>query len=146
MGGRELTRKDFLSVAGAGATGAAVLGASLLASGCGTGRGARPNVILVIVDSLRKDHVGAYGNDWIKTPSLDALAGESLRFTRAYPDAMPTIPARRAIHTGMRTWPTRAPDHGWTPIPEEQRPRSRKSSRRRATVPFWSPTPTSSSR
>ena len=53
------------------------------------------NVVVVIIDSLRKDHVGAYGNDWIKTPSLDALAKESLRFTRAYPEAIPSIPARR---------------------------------------------------
>jgi arylsulfatase A-like enzyme len=78
------------------------------------------NVILVIVDSLRKDHVGAYGNDWVQTPSLDALSKESLRFTRAYPDAMPTIPARRAIHTGMRTFPVKAPDWGWRPIPAGQ--------------------------
>ena len=57
------------------------------------------------MDSLRKDHVGAYGNDKIKTPNLDALAKESLRFTRAYPESAPTICARRAIHTGLRTWP-----------------------------------------
>ncbi len=79
------------------------------------------NVILVIIDTLRKDHVGAYGNDWIKTPTLDAIAGESLLFTRAHPEAMPTIPARRAIHTGMRTWPTRPPHFGWRPIPSGQR-------------------------
>ncbi len=78
------------------------------------------NVVLVILDSLRKDHVGAYGNDWIKTPTLDALANESLLFTRAHPEAMPTIPARRAIHTGMRTWPTRPPYYGWRPIPSGQ--------------------------
>jgi arylsulfatase A-like enzyme len=83
----------------------------------------------VIIDSLRKDHVGAYGNDWIKTPNLDAVAKESLIFTRAYPDAMPTICARRAIHTGMRTFPfkdrpeqqRRVPVYGWFPILEEQR-------------------------
>src|SRR3712207_3823671 len=69
------------------------------------------NVILVILDSLRKDHVGAYGNDRIRTPNLDALAEESLRFTRAYPESIPTLPARRAIHTGLRTWPFR----DWTP-------------------------------
>ncbi|HVD34420.1 MAG TPA: sulfatase-like hydrolase/transferase, partial [Rubrobacter sp.] len=34
------------------------------------------NVILVILDSLRKDHIGVYGNDLIKTPNLDALAKE----------------------------------------------------------------------
>src|SRR3712207_6269887 len=78
------------------------------------------NVILVILDSLRKDHIGAYGNPWIKTPNLDALAQEGLRFTRAYPDAMPTIPARRAIHTGTRTFPLEPPAYGWTSIPEDQ--------------------------
>jgi hypothetical protein len=57
-----------------------------------------PNVILVIVDSLRRDHVGAYGNDWIHTPTLDALSEESLLFTRAQPEAMPTLPVRRAIY------------------------------------------------
>ena len=70
-------------------------------------RGSGTNVILVIVDSLRKDHVGAYGNGWIQTPNLDALAKESLRFTRAYPESLPTIGAQRAIHTWTRTWPFR---------------------------------------
>src|SRR3712207_5526244 len=83
-------------------------------------RAASDNVILVILDSLRKDHVGAYGSEQIKTPNLDALSKEGLRFTRAYPDAMPTIPARRAIHTGMRTFPVNAPDWGWRPIPAGQ--------------------------
>jgi arylsulfatase A-like enzyme len=132
----KLDRKEFLKAAGAGAS---LLGASTLAAAC-----ARPgpspkrpetpsgrnltNVILVILDSLRKDHVGAYGNDRVRTPTLDALAKQSLRFTRAHPEAMPTIPARRAIHTGMRTFPfkdrleeqERAPIRGWLPIPEEQ--------------------------
>jgi arylsulfatase A-like enzyme len=87
------------------------------------------NVILIVLDSLRKDHVGAYGNDRIRTPNLDALSRESLRFTRAYPESIPTLPARRAIHTGLRTWPFRnwnPPEGetfmpaGWQRIPEEQ--------------------------
>ena len=95
----------------------------------GTGRGEGQNVVLIIVDTLRKDHIGAYGNDWIETPNLDALAGESLRFTRAYPESTPTICARRAIHTGTRTWPFRDWDppegenislRGWQPIPLDQ--------------------------
>ena len=132
-----LTRREFLKVAGAGAAAASLLGTA----GCGrtdllpnrlkkapTG-GSNMNVILVIIDTLRKDHIGAYGNDWIKTPNLDALAKESLRFTRAYPESLPTICARRAIHTGMRTFPFRDYEHvpgvpvvvyGWQPIPEEQ--------------------------
>ena len=87
------------------------------------------NVILVILDSLRKDHLGIYGNDRVRTPSLDALAGQSLRFTRAYPESIPTLCARRAIHTGLRTWPFRnwnPPEGedfmpaGWQRIPEDQ--------------------------
>ena len=87
------------------------------------------NIILVIADTLRKDHVGAYGNPWIKTPHLDAFARESVRFTRAYPESLPTLPMRRAMHTGLRTFPyhghhdlksdfSGAP--GWGPIPESQ--------------------------
>jgi arylsulfatase A-like enzyme len=87
------------------------------------------NVILVILDSLRKDHIGVYGNDWIETPNLDALANDSFRFSRAYPESLPTLCARRAIHTGLRTWPFRnlveLPGEtfqpaGWQPIPEVQ--------------------------
>jgi arylsulfatase A-like enzyme len=130
-----LTRKEFLKVAGAGATGMVLLGAP----GCNrlTGPpeeylprgGSRMNVVVVILDSLRKDHVGAYGNRWIRTPNVDALAGDSLRFTRAYPESGPTINARRAIHTGTRSWPFRdwgVPKgedvilQGWQPIPEGQ--------------------------
>ncbi len=129
---RTLTRKEFLALAGAGA-----LGASLF--GCDFGRrlpnlpGRPPagdaNVVVVIMDSLRKDHIGAYGNDWIETPNLDAFAEQSLRFTRAYPESAPTICARRAIHTGMRSWPFRdwkppkGEDiilQGWQPIPDGQ--------------------------
>ena len=87
------------------------------------------NVILVILDSLRKDHIGVYGNDEIQTPNLDALADDSFRFSRAYPESLPTLCARRAIHTGLRTWPFRnlveLPGEtfqpaGWQPIPEVQ--------------------------
>ena len=59
------------------------------------------NVILIMLDSLRRDHVGAYGNEWIKTPNIDALADECVRFLNAYPEALPTLPVRRAMHTGM---------------------------------------------
>ena len=79
---RALTRREFLKVAGTGAAGAALLGASTLSSGCSLlpNRGTRPNVVVVILDSLRKDHVGAYGNDRIETPSLDSLANPVCKF------------------------------------------------------------------
>jgi arylsulfatase A-like enzyme len=129
---RTLTRKEFLKVTGTGLAAGSLLGTSTFASGCAPlpGRETRPNVVLVIVDSLRKDHLGAYGNPWIKTPNIDALGTQSLRFSRAYPESLPTICARRAIHTGMRTWPFKdwrqykgvdVVVWGWQPIPEGQR-------------------------
>ena len=36
------------------------------------------NVVMIICDSWRWDYLGCYGNDWIKTPNLDRLAGEGL--------------------------------------------------------------------
>jgi len=87
------------------------------------------SLVLIVLDSLRADHVGCYGNEWIETPSMDALAGESVVFTRAFPESLPTIPVRRALHTGRRTFPFRGyrPRRGdtvqvpgWEPIPEDQ--------------------------
>ena len=88
------------------------------------------NIVVVVFDTLRQDHVGAYGNPWIVTPHLDAFAQDSVLFTRAYPESLPTLLFRRALHTGLRTYPFHghreykgefpgvAP--GWGPIPEEQ--------------------------
>jgi arylsulfatase A-like enzyme len=91
------------------------------------------NVILMIFDSLRKDSVGAYGAPpWgkVRTPHFDEFAQQSLVMTRAYPESLPTLPARRAIYTGQRTYPFHNGDFrlkgdfvgapGWGPIPEEQ--------------------------
>jgi arylsulfatase A-like enzyme len=63
------------------------------------------NAILIVIDTLRPDHVGAYGNDWIKTPNLDEFAQESVKFTKMYPESLPTLPARKAIYTGKRVFP-----------------------------------------
>ena len=87
------------------------------------------NVLLIMLDSLRKDHVGCYGNSWIKTPNMDSLAKEGVTFTKAFPEALPTLPVRRAMHTGMRVFPCRRYQRkkgdvvmipGWEPIPEHQ--------------------------
>jgi len=48
-----------------------------------------------MADTLRRDHLGAYGNDWIHTPNLDKLASESAVFDNAYIGSFPTVPNRR---------------------------------------------------
>lgn len=67
------------------------------------------NVIVIINDSLRWDHLGCYGNHWIKTPNLDKLASEGTIFESCYSEGLPTIPARTTFFTGCFTFPFR----GW---------------------------------
>lgn len=71
------------------------------------------NVIWIVADSFRKDHVGAYGNPDIRTPSLDALAAESVRFDAHYSAGFPTLPSRADHHTGRWTMSFM----GWEPLP-----------------------------
>ncbi|MBD3195141.1 MAG: sulfatase-like hydrolase/transferase [Candidatus Lokiarchaeota archaeon] len=75
------------------------------------------NAILIILDTLRQDHVGAYGNDWINTPNLDQFAQDSVKFTRMYPESLPTLPARKAIYTGRRVFPFTEDNTGKTKTP-----------------------------
>ena len=67
----------------------------------------KPNIIVVVSDTLRASHLGCYGNGTIHTPNIDAFAARSVRFDRAYPESLPTIPVRRALHTGRRAYPFR---------------------------------------
>lgn len=57
-------------------------------------------VILIMTDSQRKDMVGCYGNADMKTPNLDRLAAEGIRFERAYCCQPVCGPARSAMFTG----------------------------------------------
>lgn len=65
----------------------------------------KQNLIYVMSDTLRTSYMGCYGNRKIHTPNLDAFATESAVFDCAYPESLPTIPARRALHTGRRAYP-----------------------------------------
>src|SRR5438132_1022812 len=66
----------------------------------------RLNLIHIGVDTWATHYLGCYGNSFIKTPAVDALASKSVVFEDAYPEVLPTIPARRAIYTGRRIFPS----------------------------------------
>ena len=78
-------------------------------------------MLVIIVDSLRADHV--YG-DRARTPNMDELMRAGLSFTRTYPEAMPTVPARNSILAGRRMFPFRnwrdgpglLDSPGWSPL------------------------------
>jgi arylsulfatase len=78
---------------------AAVLVLALLCSGC---RAPSPtHIVLFYVDSLRSDHVGAYGYERNTSPRIDALAREGTLFERALSSSNWTLPATAALLTGL---------------------------------------------
>ena len=60
----------------------------------------KPNVLLIMTDTQRKDDMGVYGNNIIKTPHLDKLAMEGIRFENCYATVPACMPARATIFTG----------------------------------------------
>jgi arylsulfatase A-like enzyme len=61
--------------------------------------GARPNVLLITVDTLRADHLSSYGYAWKTSPQMDRLAAEGTRFERVYTVIPLTGPAHLSLFT-----------------------------------------------
>lgn len=60
------------------------------------------NVILILMDSLNRDYLSCYGNDWIQTPNIQRLADRGHVFDRHFIGSAPCIPARRDLFSGRR--------------------------------------------
>ena len=70
------------------------------------------NAIVVMFDSLQYNYLHCNGNPWIKTPNFDRFARESVVFDNCYTEGVPTVPCRRAMHTGRYTLPVK----GWSAL------------------------------
>jgi arylsulfatase A-like enzyme/Tfp pilus assembly protein PilF len=70
------------------------------AAGAGDQLHAGPNLLLITLDTLRADHLGAYGYRDIETPRLDRLAAEGVRFAQVATTVPTTLPAHSSILTG----------------------------------------------
>ncbi|MDP6119278.1 MAG: sulfatase [Planctomycetota bacterium] len=83
------------------------------------------NIIVIVLDSFRQDHVGCYHHgqpafervEACKTPHIDKFSESCVIFENAYPEALPTIPIRMQLMTGQRTLPYR----GWEPLTKTDR-------------------------
>jgi len=87
-----------------------LLSLMLVATACGAATGeppARPNVLLILCDDLRPDALGCYGSAHVKTPRIDAVAAEGVRFANAFCTTSLCSPSRASILTGRY-----AHDHG----------------------------------
>ena len=84
----------------------------------------RPNIVFILADDLGYGDLGSYGQQKIKTPSLDALAKEGMRFTRHYSGSDVCAPSRAVLMTGMHPGHCVVrsnqsyPPEGQTPLPE----------------------------
>ena len=67
------------------------------------GAAARPNLLLVTIDTLRPDRLSCYGSPYVKTPNLDAVAARGALFTRAFAHNPMTLPSHVNILLGLTT-------------------------------------------
>jgi choline-sulfatase len=88
----------------------AFFGGLLVLAGCAPGKPKLPRgIVVVLIDTLRADHVGLYGSKWPATPEIDRLGPESVWFERAFSQASWTRPSVPSLFTGL--YPS---EHGMT--------------------------------
>lgn len=109
-----MDRRNFLALSGAALVGSGVR-ASAQEGGSQTSNAGsvgpannvkrdRPNILLLMADQWRVDCTGVYGNKVVRTPNLDRLGNEGIRFDCAYSTTPTCTPARSALLTGLGPW------------------------------------------
>jgi arylsulfatase len=97
---RPLDRRDFLRAMGMAAASMAVV----TETGCAATEPERPpNIVFILADDLGYGELGSYGQTKIRTPHLDRLAEEGMRFTQHYSGSPVCAPSRCVLLTGMHT-------------------------------------------
>ncbi|MFC1500275.1 arylsulfatase [Candidatus Zixiibacteriota bacterium] len=94
-----LERRDFIRRVGLGT--AALVAAPL--SSCTRSSHFRPNIIFIVADDLGYAELGSYGQRKIRTPNLDRIAAEGMRFTQHYSGSPVCAPSRCVLLTGKHT-------------------------------------------
>jgi arylsulfatase A-like enzyme len=75
------------------------------------------NLIIVCIDTLRRDYMGCFGNPRIRTPNFDRFFEKAVIFDRFRINAIPTIPFRRGFMLGREVFPYKdAIKFGWSPL------------------------------
>ncbi|MBT6764169.1 MAG: arylsulfatase, partial [Prolixibacteraceae bacterium] len=66
-------------------------------------RSKKPNIIYILADDMGVKDLGCYGQQLIKTPNIDKMASEGMRFTQYYAGSTVCAPSRGTLMTGMHT-------------------------------------------
>jgi choline-sulfatase len=80
-----------------------------------------PNVILITIDTVRADHIGCYGSRDVRTPTVDALAGDGIVFDRAISQVPLTWPSHAVILTGAYPFQNGVQDFSGQPLASQFR-------------------------
>ncbi|MHC4330223.1 MAG: arylsulfatase [Planctomycetota bacterium] len=91
-----MNRREFLKASGVAAAALALRPAT----GAGRSSKKKPNIIFIMADDLGYKELGCYGQQRIKTPNIDKLAAEGMRFTDYYTGSAVCAPARCNLMTG----------------------------------------------
>jgi arylsulfatase A-like enzyme len=83
---------------------ACFLAATTVATAQGPADRKRPNIVLILADDIGYGDLSCYGATKVKTPNLDKLAGQGMRFTDAHCAAAVCTPTRYALLTGQYAW------------------------------------------
>jgi len=92
-----MNRKNFLKTISLTTIGSSFIGCKSLK------RKNRPNVLFIMADDLGYNHLGCYGQEKIKTPNIDKLATQGVKFLQAYAGCTVCGPSRSALMTGLHT-------------------------------------------
>ena len=76
----------------------------------------KPNIIFILADDLGYGDLGCYGQKRIKTPQLDRMAAEGIRFRSCYAGSTVRAPSRSALMTGQHTGHTRIRGNANVPL------------------------------
>jgi arylsulfatase A-like enzyme len=76
----------------------------------------KPNIIFILADDLGYGELGCYGQQKIKTPNLDLMASEGMRFTQCYAGTTVCAPSRASLMTGLHTGHTRIRGNAAVPL------------------------------
>ena len=69
----------------------------------GQKKDSKPNIIFILCDDMGYGDLGCYGQPFIRTPHIDAMASEGMRFTQAYAGSPVSAPSRASFMTGQHT-------------------------------------------
>jgi arylsulfatase A-like enzyme len=85
---------------------------------CETSKGAKPpNIVILMSDNHSWNHLGSYGDPVVRTPTIDRVAGEGIRFTNAYASSPSCTPARASMLTGQDMWRLEEGANLWGTLP-----------------------------